>query len=106
MIKISKTLPHNKIRFALNFEKLFVFVLQCIQKENVHNRNRKWARSVLKTKYQHKTVYKSYPQTNLLNSFNLKNNKRFGNFCNEKVLGLKIQGLFCFITYEETILTD
>ena len=46
MIKFKK-LASNKIRFSFNFENprnnliksaiLFVFVLQCIQRENVHN---------------------------------------------------------------------
>ena len=37
----------NQIGFALNFENppnFFVFVLQCIQRENVHNWNTIWAK--------------------------------------------------------------
>ena len=44
-------LASNKIRFSLNFlypRTFFVIVLQCLQKENVHNWNTRWARSAQK----------------------------------------------------------
>ena len=62
MIKISKTsLQLNLIsikfrkstKFFKTFSNFFVFVLQCIQRENVHNRYRTWA-PIARKSYENK----------------------------------------------------
>ena len=48
----------------------FVFILQCIQREHIHNRNRRWEQSALKVVY----IFMSTLKTSLAWSKSLKNN--------------------------------
>ena len=55
--RIKKKLPleHLNLKsptfyFIKSAKFLFVFVLQCMQRENVHNQNSRWARSAFKAK--------------------------------------------------------
>ena len=69
MIKITKfCFQQNSISnniFLWNTQTFFVFVLQCIQRENVHNCFRRWERSALKAEFFCIYPYLKKPSTSL-----------------------------------------